>query len=93
MESEPGPGDRNAASCVVSSIDPQKADKTEGGLRRPCVCLRRAWPAAFTGTRSHLLSAPSRTDPDSSVGVSLPFIFKSILNYEEEDSLPCPFSR
>lgn len=36
---------------------------------------------------------PTLVYPDSSVGVSLPFIFKSILNYEEEDSLPCPFSR
>lgn len=27
------------------------------------------------------------------VGVSLLFIFKSILNYYKEDPLPCPFSR
>lgn len=39
MESELGPGDMNAISRVVSSIDPQKVDKTGGRWQWPHMCL------------------------------------------------------
>lgn len=95
MDSERGPGDVSRQSRAVLSIDPRKVDETRGRWQWPRCVFGASWPTAFTGSSNHLSSALSRMYLDSSGGwgVSPPFIFKSILNYEEEDSLPCPFSR